>query len=66
MNASVDTVPSNTRPVQPGRQRVAREAVPAPDLTVREGILELPGEISLYHGGKLGGIHVAWPTDGCA
>src|SRR5689334_13832875 len=66
MNASVDTVPSKTRPSQPARQRVTREAVPASDLTVREGILELPGEISLYHGGKLAGVHVAWRMAGPA
>jgi homoserine O-acetyltransferase/O-succinyltransferase len=60
MNASVDTVPSKTR------TRIVREAVPAPDLTVREGILELPGEITLYHGGKLSGIHVAWRMVGPA
>jgi homoserine O-acetyltransferase len=60
MNASLDTVPSTTR------QRVAREAASAHDLTVREGILELPGEISLYHGGKLAGVRVAWRMAGPA
>jgi homoserine O-acetyltransferase len=60
MNASLDTVPS------PTRQRVAREAASAHDLTVREGILELPGELSLYHGGKLAGVRVAWRMAGPA
>lgn len=61
MNASLDTVPSTTR-----QKRVARESAPAQDLTVREGILELPGEISLYHGGKLAGMRVAWRMVGPA
>lgn len=62
MNASLDSVPSNTR------QRIAREPAPStvPDITVREGILELPGEFSLYHGGKLNGIHIAWRMVGPA
>ena len=54
MNASLDSVPSTTR------QRVARDPAPAQDLTVREGILEVPGDISLYHGGKLAGMRIAW------
>jgi homoserine O-acetyltransferase/O-succinyltransferase len=60
MNASLDTVSSQTW------QRVPRESAPAPDVTVREGILELPGEISLYHGGTLSGLHVAWRMVGPA
>jgi homoserine O-acetyltransferase/O-succinyltransferase len=60
MNASLDTVPA------PTRQRVARESAPAHEIIVREGILELPGEISLYHGGKLAGMHVAWRIVGPA
>jgi homoserine O-acetyltransferase len=60
MNASLDSVPSKTR------QRVARDSAPAQDFTVREGILELPGEISLYHGGKVAGMHVAWRLVGPA
>ncbi len=60
MNASLDSVPSITR------QPSARAAAPAPDLIVREGILEIPGEISLFHGGKLAGMHVAWRMVGPA
>jgi homoserine O-acetyltransferase len=60
MNASLDSVPSKTR------QRVARDPAPAQDFAVREGVLELPGEISLYHGGKLAGMHVAWRMVGPA
>jgi homoserine O-acetyltransferase len=65
MNASLDSVPPRTRQANT-HQPVAREPAPAPDLTVREGILELPGDISLYHGGKLAGMHVAWRLVGPA
>jgi homoserine O-acetyltransferase len=35
-------------------------------MVVREGILEVPGEVSLYHGGRLMGIRVAWRLVGPA
>jgi len=28
--------------------------------SAHEGVLEMPGEMSLYHGGKLTGVHIAW------
>jgi len=59
MNASLDTVSSTTP-----RSRVVRE--PAHALTVREGVLEIPGEVSLYHGGTLTGMRVAWRLAGPA
>ena len=34
--------------------------------SVREGILEVPGEVSLYHGGKLSGVRIAWRIAGPA
>ncbi|MBX5462848.1 MAG: alpha/beta fold hydrolase, partial [Steroidobacteraceae bacterium] len=58
MNASLDTVSSTTP------RRVVRE--PAHALTVREGVLEMPGEMSLYHGGTLTGTRVAWRLVGPA
>lgn len=58
MNASLDTVSSTTP------RRVVRE--PAHALTVREGVLEIPGEMSLYHGGTLTGTRVAWRLVGPA
>ena len=36
----------------------------ATDITVREGILDVPGEVSLYHGGKLSGVRIAWRIAG--
>src|SRR5262245_59414933 len=60
MNASLDSVPSLTR------QSSARASATVHDLTVREGILEIPGDVSLYHGGKLSGMRVAWRMVGPA
>jgi homoserine O-acetyltransferase len=58
MNASVEAL------------QVAHRAhpapVPAPEMVVREGILEVPGEVSLYHGDRLTGIRVAWRLVGPA
>jgi homoserine O-acetyltransferase/O-succinyltransferase len=34
--------------------------LPAADPTVREGVLEIPGEMALYHGGRLSGVRIAW------
>ncbi len=33
---------------------------------VREGVLEVPGDLDLYHGGHLTGVHVAWRIEGPA
>ena len=33
---------------------------------VREGVLEVPGEIALHHGGRLTGVHLAWRLSGPA
>src|SRR5262245_56280633 len=60
MNASLDSVPSLTR------QSAARAGATVHDLVVRDGILEIPGEVSLYHGGKLPGMRVAWRMVGPA
>jgi homoserine O-acetyltransferase/O-succinyltransferase len=38
----------------------------APDAVAREGILDVPGEVSLYHGGKLSGMRIAWRLVGPA
>ena len=60
MNASLDSVPAKTR------RGNARVVASARDLAVREGILEIPGDVSLYHGGKLSGVRVAWRMVGPA
>ncbi|HTW38599.1 MAG TPA: homoserine O-succinyltransferase [Steroidobacteraceae bacterium] len=44
--------------------RAHRAAEPAlrhgPEYVVREGILEIPGELALYHGASLAGARIAW------
>jgi homoserine O-acetyltransferase len=35
-------------------------------MVVREGVLDVPGEVSLYHGGRLSGIRIAWRLAGPA
>jgi homoserine O-acetyltransferase/O-succinyltransferase len=58
MNASVEALPV--------AHRAQLAPVPAPEMVVREGILDVPGEVSLYHGGRLTGIRVAWRLVGPA
>jgi homoserine O-acetyltransferase len=35
-------------------------------MVVREGVLDVPGEVSLHHGGRLSGIRIAWRIAGPA
>ena len=58
MNASVEALPVN--------HRAHPAPVPAPDMVVREGILDVPGDVALYHGGRLSGIRIAWRLAGPA
>jgi homoserine O-acetyltransferase/O-succinyltransferase len=58
MNASVEVLTV--------AHRAHLAPVPAPEMVVREGILDVPGEVSLYHGGRLSGIRVAWRLAGPA
>jgi homoserine O-acetyltransferase len=67
MNASLENLPVAAR------HSVSSAVVPAAktlvalatDITVREGILEIPGEVPLHHGGKLsGGVRIAWRMAG--
>ena len=58
MNAILEPVvipPGNHAPV-----------LPAADPAVREGILEIPGEMALHHGGRLSGVRLAWRMVGRA
>jgi homoserine O-acetyltransferase len=59
MNASLDSVPGALRP---STSAVSGQGDPG----VREGLLEIPGVVSLHHGGKLDGLHVAWRLVGPA
>jgi homoserine O-acetyltransferase/O-succinyltransferase len=58
MNASVETLH--------GAHRGHLAPIPAPELVVREGMLDVPGEVSLYHGGRLSNVRVAWRLVGPA
>jgi homoserine O-acetyltransferase/O-succinyltransferase len=58
MNASVEALTV--------AHRAHLAPVPAPEMVVREGILDVPGEVSLYHGGRLSGIRIAWRLVGPA
>lgn len=63
MNAS----PEPTAPTPISSRKPAPEvATDAPAAVIREGILEVPGEVDLYHGGKLAGIQIAWRMAGPA
>ncbi|MDB6088047.1 MAG: Homoserine O-succinyltransferase [Gammaproteobacteria bacterium] len=60
MNASLEAVPVSAR------AQLAPVPAPVPDAGVREGILDVPGEVSLYHGGRLSGMRIAWRLAGPA
>ena len=59
MNASVEAVPTT-------HHRAHLAPVVAPEIVVREGVLDVPGEVSLHHGGRLSGIRIAWRLAGPA
>src|ERR1700742_2850986 len=62
MNATLESLPVTQR------RSVSSAVVPAAntlvalatDITVREGTFEVPGEISLHHGGELSNVRIAW------
>src|SRR5215207_10696198 len=56
MNASTIASPPTRR----------KAAVPLLSAVAREGVLEVPGEIVLHHGGKLPGLTIAWRVVGPA
>ena len=58
MNASVEALPVS--------HRAHPAPVPAPEVVVREGILDMPGDVTLHHGGRLSGIRIAWRLAGPA
>ena len=45
---------------------IGAPVLPAADPVVREGVLEIPGETTLHHGGRLSGVHLAWRMVGPA
>ena len=69
MNATLESLPLTQR-----HSSVSSAVVPAgkpvvalaTDITIREGILEVPGETPLHHGGKLKDVRIAWRIVGPA
>jgi homoserine O-acetyltransferase len=59
MSASVEAVPTH-------RAQAPVAPIGAPEIIVREGILDVPGEVLLHHGGRLSGIRIAWRIAGPA
>jgi homoserine O-acetyltransferase len=70
MNAIAEPVrvphPSPAAVVDAGLSGVHAPILPAADPVVREGVLEIPGETALHHGGSLSGVRVAWRLIGPA
>jgi homoserine O-acetyltransferase len=64
MNASFESVPVTLRSGVPAA--LAPVSTLGSGITVREGILEVPGEVVLFHGGKLSGMRIAWRLVGPA
>jgi len=60
MNASLKSVPSKSRSGSNQTHGRAPAHSVDPDIVAHEGVLEMPGEMSLHHGGKLANVHVAW------
>ena len=68
MNATLESLPVTQR------HSVSSAVVPAAntlvalatDISVREGILEVPGGMALHHGGKLSNVQIAWRLVGPA
>ena len=58
MNARVEPVV-----IPPGMHA---PVLPSADPVVREGVLEIPGELALYHGGRLRGVRLGWRIVGPA
>ena len=62
MNASVEALSAHRGHLAP----VPTPAIPTSEWVVREGMLDVPGEVSLYHGGRLSNVRVAWRLVGPA
>ena len=63
MNATAEPVPfprATSVVVDAGLSAIPAPILPAADPAVREGVLEIPGEMALYHGSRLSGVRIAW------
>jgi homoserine O-acetyltransferase len=70
MNAIAEPVrvptPSPATLVDAGFGALRPPLLPAADPTAREGLLEVPGEMTLHHGGRLSRVRIAWRLAGPA
>ena len=66
MNASLESLPVTQRHCVTSPHTPAESALVAlaTGITVREGVLEIPGDMALYHGGRLSDIRMAWRLAG--
>jgi homoserine O-acetyltransferase/O-succinyltransferase len=61
MNASLEPSPVTTRHSASSLVPASNTLVAlATDITVREGVMEMPGELPLFHSGNLTGVRIAW------
>jgi homoserine O-acetyltransferase/O-succinyltransferase len=47
-------------------RRIRAPVLPSAEPAIREGVLEIPGEIALHHGGRLTGVRLGWRLVGPA
>lgn len=63
MNATAEPVPfprATPVVVDAGLSGIDVPVLPTAEPVAREGVLEIPGEMALYHGGRLSGVRIAW------
>jgi homoserine O-acetyltransferase/O-succinyltransferase len=69
MNAITEPVRAPPRPAAVANAGLGAAHVPVlpgAEPLVREGVLEIPGEMALHHGGRLAGVRVGWRLVGPA
>jgi homoserine O-acetyltransferase len=68
MNATAEPIPfpRATAVVAEAHLGSPQPFLPGAEPAVREGVLELPGEMALHHGGGLHGVRLAWRWVGAA
>jgi homoserine O-acetyltransferase len=68
MNASLKSVPgtSHTKSGRPASVHPHGRAASSQDVVAHEGVLEMRDGMSLYHGGRLANVHIAWRIVGPA
>ena len=63
MNATAEPLPfprASSVVLDSGLSGTVTPLEPSTEALAREGVLEIPGEMALYHGGRLRGVRLAW------